>query len=120
MWHAFLAWLASLAADPVALDREAPRAAAAVAAAYASLATDEAKPTPEPEPGPQPKPGDCCKECGGRGYIVHADGHRTACPCPSTCPCKKTLNRASCPDGKCPIPRASPASGAPARPAGGR
>jgi len=119
MWQAFLAWLASLAADPVALDREAPRAAAAVAAAYASLAT-EAKPAPTPEPGPQPKPGDCCKECGGKGYIVHGDGHRTACQCPPTCPCKATLNKATCPDGTCPTPRASPASGAPARPAGGR
>jgi len=119
MWHAFLAWLASLAADPVALDREAPRAAAAVAAAYASLATD-AKPAPTPEPGPQPKPGGCCNECGGKGYIVHGDGHRTACPCPPSCKCKATLNRASCTDGRCTTPGASLAPDAPARPAGGR
>jgi hypothetical protein len=118
MWHAFLAWLASLAADPVALDREAPKAAAAVAAAYASLASET--PTP-PAPPDQTK---CCQACGGRGYIVHADGHRTACPCPSTCKCKTNSGSRSqgpaCPDGRCPIPGASPASGAPARPAGGR
>jgi hypothetical protein len=118
MWHAFLAWLASLAADPVALDREAPRAAAAVAAAYASLANE--MPTP-PAPPDQTK---CCQACGGRGYITHADGHRTACPCPATCKCKANFGSRSpspaCPDGKCPIPGASLAPDAPARPAGGR
>jgi len=85
MWQWLLSLLASLAADPAQIDREAPRASAAVAAAYAATAQEKA-PEPQPEP-PKPKPG-CCTECGGRGYIVHGDGHRTACPCPASCKCK--------------------------------
>jgi hypothetical protein len=83
MWQWMLSLLASLAADPAQIDSEAPRAAAAVSAAYAATAPERVPP-PTPEP---PKP-DCCSECGGRGYIVHGDGHRTACPCPATCKCK--------------------------------
>jgi len=85
MWQYILSVLASLAADPAQIDREAPRASAAVSAAYATTAQEKA-PEPTPEPAP-PKPG-CCTECGGRGYIVHGDGHRTACPCPPSCKCK--------------------------------
>ena len=102
MWQYILSVLASLAADPAQIDREAPRASAAVSAAYATTATEKA---PEPTPEP-PKPG-CCTDCGGRGYIVHGDGHRTACPCPSTCKCKSP-------------PGASSTSGLPTRPAGVR
>lgn len=83
MWQWLLSVLASLAADPAEIDREAPRASAAVSAAYATTAVDKA-PQPTPEP---PKPA-CCTDCGGRGYIVHGDGHRTACPCPASCKCK--------------------------------
>jgi hypothetical protein len=85
MWQWLLSLLASFAADPAQIDSEAPKASAAVAAAYATTAVEKA-PQPTPEPAP-PKPG-CCTECGGRGYIVHGDGHRTACPCPATCKCK--------------------------------
>ena len=81
MWTWLLSLLASLAADPAQLDQEAPRASAAVSAAYATTAH---KRTPEP---PTPKPA-CCTECGGKGYITHGDGHRTACPCPASCRCK--------------------------------
>jgi hypothetical protein len=102
MWKYMLALLASLAADPAQIDREAPRASAAVSAAYATTATEKA---PEPKPEP-PKPG-CCTECGGKGYITHGDGHRTACPCPASCKCKS-------PTG------ASSTSGLPTRPAGVR
>ena len=38
MWHWILAALASVSAGPDALEREAPRAAAAVSVAYGSLA----------------------------------------------------------------------------------
>ena len=38
MWHWILAALASVAAGPDALEREAPKSAAAVAVAYGSLA----------------------------------------------------------------------------------
>jgi len=82
MWQWLLAILASLSADQTQIDVEAPRASAAVSAAYAATAFEKA-----PEPQPEPKP-ECCPDCGGRGYIVHGDGHRTACPCPPTCKCK--------------------------------
>ena len=48
MWQAWLAFLASLAADPTAIDAEHPLAAAACQAAYASMAVDA--------PGPHPSP----------------------------------------------------------------
>jgi hypothetical protein len=97
LWRWITAFLVWLSADPVAVDLERPKAAAAVAAARASLAHDAAPP-PAPAP-PAPGPAKCCEDCGGRGYIVHGDGHRTACPCPADCPCK---SQKACPDGKCP------------------
>ena len=45
MWSYVIALLTSLSADPAEIDREAPRAAAAVAFAYAALC-----PEPEAEP----------------------------------------------------------------------
>ena len=85
MWQWLLSVLTALSADPAQIDREAPRASAAVSAAYATTAPERA-PEPTPEP-PKPKPV-CCTECGGKGYITHGDGHRTACPCPASCKCK--------------------------------
>jgi hypothetical protein len=101
MWQWLLSILASLSADPAQIDQEAPRASAAVSVAYAATAPEKA-----PEPKPEPKPG-CCTDCGGKGYITHGDGHRTACPCPASCKCKAS-------------PGASLTPGLPARPAGGR
>ena len=83
MWKWLLALLASVSADQTQIDREAPRASAAVSAAYATTAQERA-PEPTPEP-PKPKPA-VCVDCGGKGYIVHGDGHRTVCP---TCAVKK-------------------------------
>jgi hypothetical protein len=120
IYRAIVGFLVWLSAEPGAVDLERPRAAAAVSAAMASLA--KASPTPAPTP-PAPKPDECCGECGGKGYLVMPDGHRVACPCPATCPCKPQKSPqkpAACPDGKCPAPGASPATAAPARPAGGR
>ena len=57
LYRSLLAFLASLSADPQEIDREPPRAAAAVAAAYASLA-------PEVAPTPPPAPAKC--GCGGK------------------------------------------------------
>ena len=116
IWRWLIAWLVWLSADPAAIDLERPKAAAAVAAARASLATDSPAPGPKP---PAPTPGKCCGECGGKGYLVMPDGHRVACPCPPSCPCKGGKAEA-CPDGRCPAPGASPATVSPARPAGGR
>jgi hypothetical protein len=101
MWQWLLSILAALSADPAQIDQEAPRASAAVSVAYAATAPDKA-----PEPKPEPKPG-CCTDCGGRGYIVHGDGHRTPCPCPASCKCKAPTGALSTPVS-------------PARPAGGR
>jgi hypothetical protein len=101
MWQYILSVLAALSADPAQIDREAPRASAAVSAAYS--ATAQEKP---PEPKPEPKPG-CCTDCGGKGVIVHGDGHRTPCPCPASCRCKNP-------------PGASLTPVAPSLPAGGR
>jgi len=81
IYRSLLAFLASLSADPAEIDREPPRAAAAVAAAYASLAPEAA-----PTPPPAPAPGKC--GCGGKcvdgrykpdGKIIMA--------CEKDCPC---------------------------------
>jgi hypothetical protein len=101
MWQYILSVLAALSADPAQIDLEAPRASAAVSAAYATTAQEKA-----PEPQPEPKPG-CCTDCGGKGYIVHGDGHRTPCPCPASCRCKSP-------------PGASLTPASPSQPAGGR
>ena len=114
MWQAWLAFLASLAADPTAIDAEHPRAAAACQAAYASMAIDA---------GPAPAPEECvCGKTCVNGYWK-PDG-RIMQPCNCTCErCKKKPGQpqviqggATCPDGKCPTSRASPASVLPASP----
>mgnify|MGYP006267527763 CR=1 FL=1 len=92
LWRWFVSILIWLSADPDALVVEAPKAAAAVSAARASMERDR------PAPPAPPAPGKCCGECRGTGVIVHGDGHRTPCPCPASCKCKA----ASCPDGRCP------------------
>lgn len=74
---AILAWIASLFTLPV--DLEAARCAAAVHVAAASMQAGESPTPPSPTP-PAPKP-DTCQQCNGTGWIVHADGHRTPCPC---------------------------------------
>lgn len=71
----FLTWLSS---DPSSADTEAAKATAAVSAARASMLVDA--PTP-PAPEPKPAPDEKCKQCGGTGWIVQPDGHRTKCPC---------------------------------------
>jgi hypothetical protein len=50
IYRSLLAFLASLSADPAEIDREPPRAAAAVAAAYASLAPEVTPPPPARNP----------------------------------------------------------------------
>jgi hypothetical protein len=71
MRDALISFLVWLSAEPAALELDPPRAAAAVAAARSSLAVE-------------------APDCGGTGVIVHGDGHRTPCPCPNTCPCKRS------------------------------
>jgi hypothetical protein len=79
LYRSILALLASLSADPAEIDREPPRAAAAVAAAYASLAPEVAPPQP-------PAPAACA--CGGKcvNGVYKPDG-RIEMKCESTCPC---------------------------------
>lgn len=100
MWQAITAFLVWLSADSRAVDVESPRAAAAVAYAYAALAVDASPPSPAPQPG-------CCKDCKSTGFITHGDGHRTACPCPADCRCKKTpgSSSAACETGDCKVKR---------------
>ena len=79
IYRSLLALLASLSADPQEIDREPPRAAAAVAAAYASLAPDVA-------PTPSPAPAKC--GCGGKcaNGQFKPDG-RIVMQCEKDCPC---------------------------------
>ena len=69
MWHWILAALASISAGPDALEREAPKAAAAVAVAYGSLGTPEPRATDRPDvagvtPGTVPPSVDReCRDC---------------------------------------------------------
>ena len=81
LYRSLLAFLASLSADPAEIDREPPRAAAAVAAAYASLAPEVA-----PTPPPAPAPGKCA--CGGKcaNGVYKPDG-RIEMKCEANCPC---------------------------------
>ena len=80
IYRSLLALLASLSADPAEIDRDPPRAAAAVAAAYASFA---------PETSPAPPPIQACG-CGGNcvdgrykpdGKIVMSCEKDCACSC---------------------------------------
>ena len=79
LYRSLLALLASLSADPAEIDREPPRAAAAVAAAYASLA-------PEVSQTPSPAPAKC--GCNGKcqGGKWKPDGTIVQ-QCESDCPC---------------------------------
>ena len=79
LYRSLLALLASLSADPAEIDREPPRAAAAVAAAYASLA-------PEVAPPPPPAPAAC--GCGGKcaNGQYRSDG-KIIMKCEKDCPC---------------------------------
>jgi hypothetical protein len=79
VYRSLLALLASLSADPTEIDREPPRAAAAVAAAYASLAPDVA-------PTPPPAPAKC--GCGGKceNGQFKPDG-RIVMQCEKDCSC---------------------------------
>jgi hypothetical protein len=81
LYRSLLALLASLSADPAEIDREPPRAAAAVAAAYASLAPETA-----PTPPPAPAPAACA--CGGKcvNGVYKPDG-RIEMKCETDCPC---------------------------------
>lgn len=79
LYRSLLAWLAALSADPAEIDREPPRAAAAVAAAYATFA-------PETAPTPPPAPAAC--GCGGKcaNGQYRPDG-KIVMKCEPNCPC---------------------------------
>ena len=84
LYRSLLAFLASLSADPVEIDREPPRAAAAVAAAYATFA-------PETAPAPPPAPAAC--GCGGKceSGQYKPDGRITMkCEKDCSCSCRKS------------------------------
>ena len=79
LYRSLLAFLASLSADPAEIDREPPRAAAAVAAAYATFA---------PETAPAPPPAPAASGCGGKcvNGVYKPDG-RIEMKCETNCPC---------------------------------
>ena len=79
LYRSILAFLASLSADPADVHREPPRAAAAVAAAYATFAPDVA-------PTPPPAPAAC--GCGGKcvAGVYRPDG-RIEMKCEKNCSC---------------------------------
>ena len=79
IYRSILALLASLSADPAEIDREPPRAAASVAAAYATFA-------PETTPEPPPAPAAC--GCGGKcvNGVYRPDG-RIEMKCEKNCAC---------------------------------
>jgi hypothetical protein len=82
VYRTILAWLASLSADPAEIDREPPRAAAAVAAAYAIFA---------PETSPAPPPIKTCG-CGGKcvNGVYKRDGRiEMKCEKDCSCSCRK-------------------------------
>lgn len=103
-----ISWLVWLSADPVSVDAEYPKAAAAVATASASMAIE---PTPPAPPPPKPQECVCGKTC--VNGIWKPDGHISQ-PCP--CKCERCIKKPACPDGKCRVSGASPATGSPAKP----
>ena len=81
LYRSLLTFLASLSADPAEIDREPPRAAAAVAAAYATFASETA---PTPPPAPAPAACGCGGKCANGQY--KPDG-RIVMQCDPNCPC---------------------------------
>ena len=59
LWNYLLAALASLSAEPNAVERERPKAAAAVAIAYAQFAQEEPVKQAPPAAQPECKDGKC-------------------------------------------------------------
>lgn len=97
LWRWLVAWLVWLSSDPAEIDRQAPRAAAAVAAARSSMVVDV-------QPAPGPAPADCV--CGGtcKNGVWKPDG-RVEQPCACKCERCRKKPAAPCPDGKCPAGR---------------
>ena len=82
---ASLLWFLSLFAAPILTER------VAVEAAY-TLHTTAVEPVAKK----------CCGSC-KNGFIVHGDGHKTPCPCPPDCKCKRPADPPTAPAGR-PIP----------------
>jgi hypothetical protein len=97
IWQTLIAWLVWLSADPAAINLEAPKAAAAVAAARASMLPEEPAP-----PAPTPTACDCGSTC-VRG-IWKPDGRiEQRCPCKcKRCEAERTKGKAAtCTSGTC-------------------
>lgn len=85
LWRSLVVWVASLAADPVAVAEEDQRCHAAVAAAYASMVTDAERPPAPPVPPVPP-----AKKCSCNGTkVIKPDGSiPQPCFCGENCKCK--------------------------------
>ncbi len=98
LWQWLVAWLVWLSSDPATIDLEAPKAAAAVAVARATLLADRPGP-PGPKP-PAPVACDCGQTC-----IKGIWKPDTRIPQECRCQCARCVAeraKADCPDGKCP------------------
>ena len=96
IWNTLVAFLVWLSSDPMAVDIEAPKAAAAVAAARASMVADSPPPAPAP---PSPTECDCGRSC-VRG-MWKPDGRieqRCECKC-ARCVAERAK---ACTSGTCP------------------
>lgn len=101
-WRWMVSWLVWLSADPVAIDLEAPKAAAAVAVARASMVPGNDAPHPVP-PAPAPVACDCGQTC-VRG-TWKPDGkipQVCKCQCPRCVAERAKASPTPCPDGTCP------------------
>jgi len=97
LWNWLIAFLVWLSADPAAIDRESPRAAAAVSAARASMLLEVA-----PPPGPTPTACDCGQTC-VRGTWKPDGRIPQACKCDcKRCVAERAKASPPCPDGRCP------------------
>lgn len=97
VWRWLIAFLVWLSADPAAVDREAPKAAAAVSAARASMAVDVAPPSP----APTPTACDCGQTC-VRGTWKPDGRIPQACKCEcKRCVAERAKAAPPCPDGRC-------------------
>lgn len=100
-WAWIIGLLTWLSAQPRQVEREHPKAAAAVALARASMLVD----TAPPSPAPTPVACDCGQTC-VKGFWKPDGRISQACKCScKRCQAERAKTAAACPDGTCPTAR---------------